>query len=276
MEANGNPLALAQGFDLPETYLLFAIGAARTWGGTCPASASEMLAKACPDRATCVAGYKRLAVSLETPCGAFDPAEDPPCTKAARSCARKLVCGCDGQTYWNDCERVTAKTARRAYGACPNRNPQLQQVWLANAGVATTDAAVKARAIAWPADVTPVVAPGAALDLLPGFAPADLEDVGPSSDPAKPKNEKENLVFSWFSTAGTFDRQRSHDARAANVFHAPPSAAGDLSISLWIVVRDGRNGTDWAERHLIVRPGASAHGNPLCTAKTDSPGCAAP
>ena len=271
--------------DIPEMYVLFTVGTPAAWGGTCPLDASTMLSKPCPDRTRCLAGFKRLGLELEESCGPFVPGAEPACTKAARSCARKLVCGCDGKTYWNDCERVAAQVSRRSAGACANRNPTLagirfgvaevQEVAGEQLTVLKTDAEVRAATVAWPADVTPVVAPDTVWHLLPEFDPADVETLGPSADPKKTKPDQETLLFSWYSTAGRFGRQRSTDASARSSLRAPVLDAGEneRTVRVWVVVRDGRNGTDWLERRIMVRKGASSKGNPICATQAAAPGC---
>jgi hypothetical protein len=67
-------------------------------------------------------------------------------------------------------------------------------------------------------------------------------------------SRREDLVFIWFSTYGEFDYARTilaADNQNANldqnVWSIPKSLASDQSPDgfLWVVVRDGRFGTDW-------------------------------
>ncbi len=48
------------------------------------------------------------------------PAAAGTCTKVPLACTRiyRPVCGCDGKTYGNDCERKAARVAKRHDGAC--------------------------------------------------------------------------------------------------------------------------------------------------------------
>ena len=52
-----------------------------------------------------------------------------------------------------------------------------------------------------------------------------------------------------------------------------PDDAKGQTVRLWVVVRDGRGGTDWLERRLVVRNDAQTTKNPICHQDGDLPGC---
>lgn len=139
--------------------------------------------------------------------------------------------------------------------------------------------------VAWPANVTPTVPcyqgdaefgqlGKGAMSITPIWDAASKEEIGPNPDPTKPEPVMETMLFSWFSTGGDFDKQRSYDEVPENAF-LPPDYGGKESqiLTLWLVMRDGRNGTAWTQRNVEVRGDAPYEGNPLCRADPTLKGC---
>ncbi len=255
------------GADIADMYILFQVAQAKAVGGTCPASSAAMLATPCVDRDRCVAGYKRMVIA--TPpgaCGPFAPTVDKPCPKDPAVCAQNRVCGCDGTNYANDCERIAAKVSKNHDGRCqsPNENPVLLGLGLRLPATDTIKALEKG--VNWAEEVTPTVAEGTVLQLWPRFDAKDKQVVGPSQDPKATKPETETLVFAWYTDGGSIDRDRSYDDVPETNWTAPTLAAGRTSqlVRLWVVVRDGRNGTDWLQRTVLVQKGLQLKANPLC------------
>lgn len=260
--------------DISDMYILFAVAEPKVFGGTCPATSAAFLAKPCLDREHCLAGYKRMAIA--TPggaCAPFDATADLPCASDPNVCAQNVVCGCDGNNYANDCARIAAKVSKNHAGRCQsaNENPNLQGIGLRLAATDTAKALEKG--VDWPASVTPVVAEGTALQLWPRFDPKDKQVVGPSQDAKSTKPETESLVFSWYADAGSIAKERSYDDVADSGWTAPVLTAGKTGqlVTLWLVVRDGRNGTDWLQRTVRVEKGAVLKANPLCAAGVTCP-----
>jgi hypothetical protein len=67
----------------------------------------------------------------------------------------------------------------------------------------------------------------------------------------------EALSFSFFATAGSISSLRSTDTTAtgqpADTFTDYTSPLDPQQVRLWVVVRDGRGGTGWLERSVVVR-----------------------
>ncbi len=137
----------------------------------------------------------------------------------------------------------------------------------------------------WPEDVTPTVpcyrgddfygqVGSGAVPMTPRWTPGSREEIGPSADPSVTEPVKEGLLFSWLSTGGDWDKQRTFDKVPANAF-LPPHYDGKASqlLRIWMVARDGRNGTTWTSRQIEVRSGSSSAGHPLCSARPSLPGC---
>jgi len=129
-------------------------------------------------------------------------------------------------------------------------------------------------AVPWPEVLTPTAAPGDRLALSLTWNPADKEATGPSIDP-KLGQEKETLLMSWFTTAGAYDKERSYDEVPGNVLTLPSLHSGEDErlLTVWVVVRDGRNGEDWTSRKILVKRGVSANLHPLCAADASLAGC---
>lgn len=128
--------------------------------------------------------------------------------------------------------------------------------------------------VPWPADLTPTAAAGDRYDLKPSLDLADKEVTGTSVDP-KLGNEKETLLMSWFTTAGVYDKERTLDSAPGNVLELPSLGAGQAErlVTVWLVLRDGRNGEDWTTRQLLIKPGISSKTHPLCAANPTLAGC---
>ena len=65
-----------------------------------------------------------------------------------------------------------------------------------------------------------------------------------------PRERTEDVYVSWFATDGTFERIRSA-GEAPKVEWTPPE--GPATVDFWIVVHDGRGGTDWTTRRIELR-----------------------
>jgi hypothetical protein len=73
----------------------------------------------------------------------------------------------------------------------------------------------------------------------------------------------EDLLFSWFTTSGEFLFRRtmldidSHGQRLdTNTWKLPPDVLVPQN-TFWLVMRDGRYGTDWLEVPLLIQPARS-------------------
>lgn len=70
--------------------------------------------------------------------------------------------------------------------------------------------------------------------------------------------EKEQMVFSWFATGGHFDSLTGRGTRTIGrepaLFTLPTAAEVPTGfMDVYVVLRDGRGGTDWAVRTLRVK-----------------------
>lgn len=67
---------------------------------------------------------------------------------------------------------------------------------------------------------------------------------------------EEEFFFAWFATDGDVDGNFSNDLGSEKNWRAPEVLAGspEVEVTLWLVARDGRGGTDSIERQALVQP----------------------
>ncbi|MDI1442810.1 hypothetical protein [Polyangium sp. 6x1] len=134
---------------------------------------------------------------------------------------------------------VAVELARRHV---PNRNPKLLPLRAFVNGAPA------------PLDALPA---GADVRFEVGWGAEDAE-VYPAFDPKKQAivEHREALRVSWYATAGMFESDvtgraaEDMETTTANVWSAPEAPS---RVFMWLVLRDGRGGTDFAEYLLDVR-----------------------
>ena len=109
-------------------------------------------------------------------------------------------------------------------------------------------------------DSVPVLQLGEKISLHP-HADEDSRDL---FLPAGEQEEREeDLLFSWFSTVGEFsdqrtilDDDRSGEPLEVNEWSLPKEAEEGVlgDQRLWLILRDGRYGTDWMEFRFTIEP----------------------
>ncbi len=218
-----------------EFFVLFKVADSREFGGMCPTEANAMLDNVCADRTRCLAGYKRLNFAMLP-------------------------------KYYNE-------------------NPYFDGIELGD--------------VRWPAGVTPTVVPydskpsawdqvlddGVDAELFEGYGPTALK-ITPTFDekirertPEEPDENgepgREEVLFSWFSSVGRYQKQRTYHDFADNLFLAPELKDGESEkqVSLWVVMRDRRNGTAWLHRKIVVKAGKSNPAKILCEIDKTLEGC---
>jgi hypothetical protein len=92
-----------------------------------------------------------------------------------------------------------------------------------------------------------VVHPGDRLTLTTVITPDSLQTF---PGPLGGEPTVEVLTTSWFSTRGTFTKQRSDGLQATNVLQLDDDLRAPGSIDLFAVTRDDRGGTDYVQRTL--------------------------
>lgn len=217
-----------------QLYVMFKIATADEFGGTCPTGIGQ-LTSVCKDRDRCLQGNKRVSLALLP-------------------------------QYFHENPRFTG---------------------------------LRLDEVEWPAALTPTVPPydpppdawdaviesGLDADLFPGFGPTARKIVPEVTDESretipeklddagKPKTEE--LLYSWFSSSGSYQKNRTWHEFPDNQL-LPPEPADVVSprtVSVWVVVRDGRNGTDWVQRRVTVDRDAPKIQQPLCSLDAALDGC---
>ena len=87
---------------------------------------------------------------------------------------------------------------------------------------------------------------GADLFLVGGAQPGSVEKYTPQDDSGRGE-QSESLRYSWFSTDGEFERERTGDTQPDNTWNSDktrPPPDGVTTSSLWVVVQDERGGSD--------------------------------
>ena len=123
----------------------------------------------------------------------------------------------------------------------PNQNPIISEI--------TKDGA------AWTEDVVLEVGPDD--EVLIGLQ-IDPESLQAYTLPGASEPKVERPLISWFSSAGTLDRERA-SADDPTVIWSPVAPASDAldteaDITLWFVLRDDRGGAAWTSRKLHFTP----------------------
>ncbi|GEM_PF-1924380 len=156
---------------------------------------------------------------------------------------------------------------------------------------------LKLDGVAWPAHVTPTIRHVDDAPQVGGGPNPDAAELGVEIEPlydAKKSMEvirpaqngqpavTETLTMSWYSDNGVFRYSKTSDRVWKNRFlPARPgenfdedASKDEVPASVWIVIRDNRNGLDWASRNVKVSINAPKNVHPLCAIDDKLKGCA--
>lgn len=155
-----------------------------------------------------------------------------------------LAAGTDEELH--SIKQVTGSLGLPA-GTTPNANP--------------TPPALRHDDLDWPTDEVLDVAPDAELSIEPVSPPEDAEHYGVYRFDLRIEELDEHLEYDFYASAGSWTRSSSGgppsplatETSLASVW-APPEEPDGPDVTMWIVVRDGRGGAAWTERHLRVLP----------------------
>ncbi|HEY0707401.1 MAG TPA: hypothetical protein VGG33_11425 [Polyangia bacterium] len=143
----------------------------------------------------------------------------------------------------------------------PNRNPVFAGLEVARGALATAPFEPLEMPVTQPGTNPLLVAPGETLRLRPVFS-ADSEESFQTiestlaSDQLIVADHSEELIVSWFSTAGAFsDEQTARQLSKTldNVFTAPAVVPPGGMVSVFLVARDQRGGVAWTQVSLQVQ-----------------------
>jgi hypothetical protein len=151
-------------------------------------------------------------------------------------------------------------------GRVANTNPHLDGLTVEREGVTPDPEDPELLPLGRCRDVAPLVAaPGERITITPVEPEGVREDyVVPTLDGGS-REFTENLTYSWYATAGAWNREESggpkdvvgNEPPLDSTFTAPadPAVVGDgLEVPLWIVQRDERGGQAWYESCVRVEP----------------------
>lgn len=99
-----------------------------------------------------------------------------------------------------------------------------------------------------------LVAPGQSVPLFARASEGAQEPYVAVGPDGTTDSRTETPVLSWFTSAGALDKSRTVDSDPDQFFTAPDGSSDDAQhaissgrgFTLWVVLRDGRGGTDWA------------------------------
>jgi hypothetical protein len=136
-----------------------------------------------------------------------------------------------------------------------NDNPVIADVLVG--GVATRDETVLA------------VAPGGQLRFQVVVDEDSLETFVAEVSETEEEERAEEVLFSWFTTGGEWDKEVSFsetgrislDEAGRNVLSVEGDVEPGTEFEVYLVIRDGRGGSDWRQRRVVVVAPSTGDGN---------------
>ena len=106
---------------------------------------------------------------------------------------------------------------------------------------------------AWAESDAPTFTPGQSVVLTPVTGKGSAESFVDADGVAR----TEDLLYAWFATEGGLEKIFSYEGYVSNTWVAPALKEGEdeREVTFWLVLRDGRGGTDWLVREgKVVQP----------------------